>query len=348
MIYQNVDIDNFAFELPPEIISSEDLENRLAPVYDRLRLPAGRLELMSGIKERRFWPEGSAPSYGAILAGRKALERATVSRDRIGCLINCSVSRDFLEPATATVVHRNLDLPHNCLVFDISNACLGILSGMIVLANMIENNQVEAGLLVAGENCRSLVESTIHSLLNDPTVTRKSIKPYFASLTIGSGSVAVVMARRGLCSGGHRLRYEKTHAATEFNDLCQGNADKGMSDDSVTLMNTDSEMLMHRGVDTALATWNDFREENGLTAADFDCICTHQVGNAHKKLLFERLGLDPAKDFSTLQFMGNVGSVSCPLTVAMAEEAGKLKPGNMLAMLGIGSGINCTMLGVEW
>lgn len=348
MIYQNVDIDNFAYELPPEVISSEEIENRLGPVYERLGLPTGRLELMSGIKERRFWPQGSTPSYGAILAGRKALERASVSRDRIGCLINCSVSRDFLEPATATVVHHSLDLPGNCLVFDISNACLGILSGMIVLANMIENGQVEAGLLVAGENCRSLVESTINSLLNDPTVTRRSIKPYFASLTIGSGSVAVVMTRRGLSNDGHRLRYEKTLAATEYNNLCQGNADKGMNDDSVTLMNTDSETLMHRGVDAALATWNDFRKENSLTASDFDCICTHQVGNAHKKLLFERLDLDLAKDYSTLEYMGNVGSVSCPLTVAMAEEAKKIKSGERLAMLGIGSGINCTMLGVEW
>ncbi len=348
MIYQNVDIDNFSYELPPEIITSEEIENRLAPVYERLKLPAGRLELMTGIKERRFWPKGAAPSYGAILAGRKALERATISRDRIGCLINCSVSRDFLEPATATVVHQSLELPHECLVFDISNACLGILSGMIVLANMIENNQVEAGLLVAGENCRSLVESTIHSLLNDPTVTRKSIKPYFASLTIGSGSVAVVMTREGICKAGHRLKFERTYAATEFNNLCQGNADKGMNDDSVTLMNTDSETLMHRGIDTARATWNDFSEETGLTGSDFDCICTHQVGNAHKKLLYERLELDLAKDFSTLKFMGNVGSVSCPLTVAMAEDDGRLKPGDKLAMLGIGSGINCTMLGVEW
>lgn len=349
MIYKNVEIDNFAYELPPVIISSEDIEQRLAPVYRKLKLPEGRLELMSGIRERRFWKEGTPPSTGAYLAGKKALDRAAVPKAAIGCLINCSVSRDFLEPATASVVHEQLGLRNDCLIFDISNACLGVLSGMIVLANMIENGQIEAGLLVAGENCHSLVESTITALLEDASITRQSIKAYFASLTIGSGAVAVVMNRSGLCARrGHLLKYEKTLAATEFNHLCRGNADKGMSDNSLTLMNTDSEALLHSGVDAALRTWTEFSAESGLTARDFDCICTHQVGNAHRKLLFERLSLDPDKNFSSLEFMGNVGSVSCPLTVAMAEESGRLKAGGVLAMLGIGSGINCTMLGVEW
>ena len=64
--------------------------------------------------------------------------------------------------------------------------------------------------------------------------------------------------------------------------------------------------------------------------------------------IYAGLGLDTAKDFPTVEFMGNCGSASLPATAALAVQAGRLKPGQRLAMLGIGSGINCTMLGVEW
>jgi acyl-CoA:acyl-CoA alkyltransferase len=60
------------------------------------------------------------------------------------------------------------------------------------------------------------------------------------------------------------------------------------------------------------------------------------------------LGLSPEKNFQTLQILGNVGSVSAPITMAMAMEQGLFHPGERAALLGIGSGINCMMLGVEW
>lgn len=348
MLFENVNIDAVSYEFPEEKISSGELEMRLKPVYDRLRLRVGRLELMTGIKERRFWPLGTMPSDGAALAGEKALNSSGIPRNKVGCLLMCSVSRDFLEPATATVVHHKLKLPESAQVFDISNACLGVLTGMTVLANMIELGQVEAGLIVAGENSRPLVETTVRKILEDESIDRNSIKPYFASLTIGSGAAAVVMSRRGVGSSDHRFLGGVSLAATRHNNLCRGNSDRGMNDGADIMMSTDSETLMLEGVRAARKTWDELKKILGKDNGDFDCICTHQVGSAHKKLLIEELGLNPDKDFSTLAEYGNVGSVSCPATAAMAIESGALKPGGLLALLGIGSGINCTMLGVEW
>jgi 3-oxoacyl-[acyl-carrier-protein] synthase-3 len=201
MKYQHVRFQGFGYELPPDIISSQDIEERLAPVYEKLKLPQGRLELMSGIKERRFWPKGTRPSDGAVLAGKKAINASGIDPAQLDCLIFTSVSRDMMEPATASFVHNQLSLPERCLVFDISNACLGFLDGMIFLANMIELGQVKCGLLVAGETAEDLLESTINSLLADATLTRKSIKHSFASLTIGSGSVALVMTHEDFRPG---------------------------------------------------------------------------------------------------------------------------------------------------
>ena len=100
--YSHVCLHTFGYELPPRILTSEDIEKRLAPVYERLKLPPGRLQLMSGIRERRFWEPKTLPSQAATLAGKAVLKKAEIAADRVECLIFTSVSRDMMEPATAT------------------------------------------------------------------------------------------------------------------------------------------------------------------------------------------------------------------------------------------------------
>ncbi len=344
MKYSRVCLHAFGYELPPDVVTSDALELQLAPVYKRLKLPAGRLELMSGIRSRRFWKPGTRPSEGAILAGRKALLASGVDAAKIDFLVFTSVSRDMMEPATATFVHRSLGLGAQCQIFDISNACLGFLNGMIMLANMIELGQVRYGLVVAGETAEDLVNSTIEQLLNDTTLTRKSIKPAFASLTIGSGAVALVMGQKKLMDSKHYLRLGVCRANTRHNDLCQGgqNAEQG------TLMSTDSELLLTQGIATAEMCWQAFLEESGWDKETIDCYFCHQVGRAHAQLLFSSLALDPKRNFETLPVLGNVGSVSAPITLAMGIEKDRLKAGQRGAILGIGSGINSLMLGIDW
>lgn len=344
MLYTNVCLNSFGYELPPNEVSSAELEDRLAPVYERLKLPPGRLELMSGIQTRRFWNKGTRPSDGAAMAGRKALEASNVAPEDIDCLIFTSVSRDMMEPATASFVHRTLGISDNCHIFDISNACLGFLNGMVVMANMIELGQVRRGLIVAGETAEDLLESTIRHLLLDTSLTRKTMKPLFASLTIGSGAVALVMEDRRLHDTEHYLLGSACRAGTSHNDLCQG----GQNSEQGTLMSTDSELLLEKGVETATLCWQEFLRKMNWRKDDIDRFFCHQVGRAHARLLFQTLDLDVNRNFETLARLGNVGSVSAPVTMAMGIDAGILQPGDKAALLGIGSGINTLMLGLKW
>ncbi len=342
--YSHVCLDSFGYELPPRILTSQEIENRLAPVYERLRLPVGRLELMTGIRQRRLWPPGTRPSAAATLAGRRALKNGLRDPAEIECLIFTSVSRDMMEPATASFVHQNLGLSPTCLVFDVSNACLGFLDGMVMLANMIELGQVKNGLVISGETAEELLESTLVHLLQDTSLSRKGIKPAFASLTIGSGAIALIMERSGKSETRPRLAHGCWRANTSHSDLCHGNQSGG----KMTLMETNSEELLYRGVETAFLTWEDFSRRSGWGKGEIDRFFCHQVGSAHAKLLFERLGLETKKNFETLATLGNVGSVSAPITMAMAIEQEVFGPGQKAALLGIGSGINCMMLGIDW
>ena len=263
MRFKNVYIEGLGYHLPENRITSTDLEKRLSPLYKKLKLPEGRLELMSGIQERRFWDKGVFPSEVATIAGKKAIEDSGVYIKDIGCLISASVCRDFLEPSTASVVHNNLGLPEESFVFDVSNACLGVLNGMCLIANMIERNQIKAGLVVSGENGGPLVNNTIETLLARSDITRNSIKTSFASLTIGSAAAGVLLVKSGVSKKKHHLIGGISIAETHLNHLCKGNDDSGAGAEWAPLMETDSEKLMLEGCRLAGKTWRRTREVLG-------------------------------------------------------------------------------------
>lgn len=348
MQYKNVCLESIGYVIPDEIITSADIENRLAPLYERLRLPEGRLELMTGISERRFWAPETMPSEMSIESGRRALAAAEFGPERIGSLLHCSVCRDFLEPATASSVHHQLGLPPECVVYDVSNACLGLLNGVLQVANMIELGQIEAGLVVGTEGSRQLVENTIEQLNSDQTLTRNAIKSAVASLTIGSGSAGILLTHQRISKTKNRIVGAALRADTEHHGLCQSGRDETVGGGMQPLMNTDSEQLMRNGIASGVATFREFLFETGWTHDDIDRSVCHQVGATHRKLMLESMGLDENNDFPTFQWLGNTGSVALPITLAAAAADDFIKPGQNVGLFGIGSGINCLMMGLQW
>ena len=303
---------------------------------------------MSGIAERRIWPAGMLPGEKSIETAEKAIVRSGIDRRHFGALVHGSVCRDYLEPATASGVHHGLGLPRECTIYDVSNACLGLLNGMLQVANMIELGQIGAGVVVGTESSRALMEATIRQLNADTSLSRKDIKSAVASLTIGSGSAAIVLAHRDLSRKGNRLLGGVASATTEFCHLCRSGRDEAASDGMQPLMATDAETLMLEGVATAKTTFDRFLAAFDWNASDIDKTFCHQVGKAHRKLLLETLGLDPTIDYPTFDRLGNTGAVALPTAAALGIENGHVQQGNRVALLGIGSGINVVMLGVEW
>ena len=348
MRFQQVCIESLGYVLPEEVLTSNDVEQRLEPLYKRLRLPSGRLELMTGIRERRFWAANTMPSDSSIQSCRHALRAADLAPSQIGALIPASVCRDHLEPATASRVHDELGLPYDCVIYDVSNACLGILNGMLQAANMIELGQIDAALGVGSEGSRALVETTIDSLNRDPSWTRRSVKLAVASLTIGSASVAVALTHESISQTQNQLLGGAVMANTEHHRLCHSGSDEAASTGMPPLMTTDSEKLMAEGIKTGAACFNRFKETLHWSQNDIDRSICHQVGTAHRKLMLESLNLRPETDFATLEYLGNTGSAALPTTLALGLEYGHVNKGDQLALLGIGSGINLVMLGVDW
>lgn len=298
---------------------------------------------MTGIKERRFWERPVSASEASALAAVEVLNKTKLEKAELDLLAHAAVCRDRLEPATAAYVHQRIGLSGRTQIFDISNACLGFLNAMVLAGSMIEGSQIDSALIVAGENGKPLVENTIEQLLN-PAQTRNSIKPFFANLTIGAGAVAAVLGRASKLDGGiGRLVGGVVETDTRHNDLCEGDS----SGSNALQMQTDSEELLNAGIGVAERAWKKFEETTGWNEETPDRVITHQVGRAHQRRLFEALQLIPEKDFSTYEFLGNVGSVSLPITLAMAMEKDAVKAGDKVALLGIGSGLSSMMLALQ-
>lgn len=339
MKFSHVRLHSTGFVEPPLYLTSDEIEKKLAPLYERAKLPEGRLELQTGIRRRGFWPTGTRPSSIATEAAEKILR--SFPREKIDILIHASVCRDFLEPATAAQVHRNLRLPATTMISDLSNACLGVLSAILMTGQMIESGAIKSALIVSGENGGPLLEQTLAHLLNDPQMDRKRIKPFMASLTIGSAGVAVLLTHETLAPSAPKILGGTTLTDSESVELCQGDGNTGG-----LMMETDSEALLKAGVKLARENWEKTKALLGWTVPDK--IIPHQVGTAHRLAFLETLGLPVDRDFETFKEFGNTGSAALPLTLMKAEAAGFLKKGDKVALLGIGSGLTSTMLGVEW
>ncbi len=346
MLYSKVYIDSFGYELAPNVVTSDDIEKRLEPLYEALHFQKGQLEALTGIKERRFWDTGYSMHEGAIKAGQKALDASHVSPQDIGMLIYGGVCRDNLEPATACAVSHGLGLGVEAHVYDVSNACLGVLNGMIQVANAIELGQIKAGLLVSCESARQIIDFTIESLLESKNMNH--FKKTIATLTGGSGAVAVLLTEASISNQGHRLLGGAIRNETLHHKLCRWGPDTGIPASGRHVMQTDSIGVLQHGVTLGIETYKDFKENLSWPEDKPDKVICHQVGATHQRNILESIGIPKEKDFTTFKYLGNIGTVSLPITAAIANERGFLAKNDLVGFFGIGSGLNCLMLGIKW
>lgn len=338
MRFENLSILKVRHVDAPQVVTSAEIQAELSETMERIGLPPNLLESLAGIHERRFWNEQTEPSDAATMAAERVLEDSDLDRSRLGVLINTSVCRDYIEPSTACLVHGNLKLPATCMNMDIGNACLAFLNGMEVVGNMIERGQIDYGMVVDGESSRFLTESTI-ARLKRPETDMTTFREEFASLTTGSGAVAMLLARSDLAKDGHRLCGTFSRAATQHNRLCLGQVDRGV---------TDTRSLLVAGVELSRQTWLGAQEHLGFGETDVDEYCIHQVSQRHAEQLAETLKVDLEKALLIVGQFGNIGPASVPIVLSKADELGRIQAGDRVVLAGIGSGLNCTVGEVIW
>ena len=338
MLFQHVAIAGLAHIDAPRRLSTDEINARLKPTLDRLGIKTDVLQDIAGIHARRLWDGEVQASDAATLAGVKALADAGIDPSRVGLLVNTSVSRDFLEPSTASIVSGNLGLSEECQNFDVANACLAFLNGMDIASRMIERGEIDYALVVDGETANLAYDKTMERMLA-PDVTEEQFRNEMATLTLGCGAAGMVLARAELAPGAPRYKGGVTRAATQWNGLCRGNLDR---------MVTDTRMLLIEGLKLAQKTFVAAKQALGWVVEEMDEFVIHQVSKAHTAAFIKAFGIDPKKVMTIFGEHGNIGPASVPIVLSKLREMGRLKKGDRVALLGIGSGLNCSMAEVVW
>jgi 3-oxoacyl-[acyl-carrier-protein] synthase-3 len=322
----------------PVVVSSADMDDRLADVYARVGLRPGMMQRLAGIHERRWWNKGTTFADGAAMAGAKAMAEAGVNPGDIGLMVNTSVSRAHLEPSTAVAVHHALGLPSSCQNFDVANACLGFVNGMQLAAAMLESGQIDYALIVNGEDARGIHNATISRLQNGDG-DAKAVFAQFASLTLGSGAAAMVLGRTDAHPEGHPFLGGATRSGSEHHLLCVGDMD---------YMHTDSTGLMNAGLALSRELWAESAADFGWNDPDraIERYVMHQVSTVHTKAISKALDIDQTRVPLTFPNRGNLGPAAIPFT--LSGIAGELNQGDRVLLMGIGSGLNASISEIVW
>jgi 3-oxoacyl-[acyl-carrier-protein] synthase-3 len=347
--FKHVCIEAMVLSSPPIKVASSELEDRLAPLYQRLSVPFGTLEKLSGVRSRNFWDGSMLPSKVATLAATQALDESSFSREHIGAIFNCSVTRDYFEPATSCLIHRNLGLGEYAMAMDISNACIGFSNGILMVANMIERGIIKAGLVTSGEIVERVIDAHIRHLLAKEDITREQLLKLLPSFTLGSGAVAFVLCHESLSTKGHKLLGSVARSATQFSELCMGNADYVLSQrDFNPLMETESSKLITSAATLGGRMWADASEAFNWSKQDIDHIFCHQVGKQVNQAFYEEMGLEMEKEFTIYKDWGNLISAALPACLVIGSKQKNIKPRDKVLLTAFGSGLNSIFTAIEW
>jgi len=177
-------IESLGIRLPEKRMSTEELMRTCR------RRPRLDLERITGIRERRV-AEGEFAADLAIGAARRAMELSRHRAEDLDVVVCTSISKhnapdEFgFEPATAVLVRKAIGAKR-ALVFDVVNACAGMLNGIWVVQGLIRAGVAKCGLVVSGEHNMPLARTAAREV-------RHSLDRQLAALTLGDCGAAVVL-----------------------------------------------------------------------------------------------------------------------------------------------------------
>jgi 3-oxoacyl-[acyl-carrier-protein] synthase-3 len=338
---RGVRISGTGAAIPPTIVSTAEVEDRAG--ISEFGFESGWLERVTGVHERRWAEPEVKPSDLAAEAGQKALASAGVDPLAIDAVLFAGITKDFFEPATANVVAEAVGAC-KARVFDIMNACNGFIDAIDTADSLIRCGKARRVLVTTGE--RVSIVSRCHARTIDELI--KSL----AALMVGDGGGAVVLEatddlRQGFLA--REFRSDPTqwrHAiggrlrpTSQACEICGSLIDPRFL--------ADGRKLFEAGLALMPPTIDAVMQRTGWTYDELDIVFCHE---AHKRFVEEggALGGRVDKIWSTVERFGNTSTVSLPLAIAEASEAGALVPGTKSLLVAGSSGMSMAAMTMVW
>ena len=325
-----------AVYLPAAVLSSEDLEARVRAESPGVNIPWHAVRRISGVKSRHIAADDEQTSDLAAAAARVSLARAAVDRKDVDALIFAAASQDLTEPATANIVQEKLGT--NCPVFDIKNACNSFLCGLQVAESLIASGQYRNVLVASGEIPSRGIKWSVRDF--------DDFRLSFAGYTLGDAGAAALVSG----TDDHRgIFYRKFQTESRYWNIgtVPGGGSMHPRGDEWTYFVGDGTRIGAAVASIGPGIFHDALRATGTTIHDYARILVHQVTMPFLKEFCGTTGVPMNKLVVTLPALGNMASASMPVQLALAEARGEVRSGDLVAWVGMASGISLGVMLME-
>ncbi len=315
--------------LPEKIVTNDDLA-KIVETSDEW------VTSRTGIKERRIADPETATSDLATEAALKALAKAGISAEEIDLIIVATSTPDFSAfPATACVVQKNIGAK-KAAAFDLETACSGFVYSMVIANQFIATGMYKYCLVIGAEVFSRIIDWTDRN----------------TCVLFGDGAGAAVLGpaegEEGILSStlgadGEGGRFLDVYAGGTRMPVTQEVLDKKLN----TIRMDGSEVfkfavrIMESASLSALG-------KVGMDASDIDYLVPHQANIRIVSAAAKRLNLPLDKVAINLDRYANTSAASVPIALDEALEAGKIKKGDIVVMVGFGAGLTWGSAVLRW
>ena len=295
------------------------------------------LERLTGIHERRVSLGDDDSLSLAVGAARDCLARSGRRAEDIDLVVSCSITKyrdglvQWLEPTTSAAVARAIGATH-ATTFDLSNACAGTLTGVLVANNWVRRGAIRRALVVSGEYISRLGTNAARHV-------RSILSREMASLTLGDAGGAVLVERAEAGEPGITLTGFTTVA--DHSRLCLAYPARH---EAGARMFTQARAIHQVAIADTPGLLREALEAAGLRIDELDHVVPHQTSaraiRKGMREVSEALGGAPRNPaVVTVDRYGNTASTTHVVALVEELDAGRLLPGDRVALVALASGL---------
>lgn len=324
-----------AVHLPERRLSVTEVEEEMAALNPDLDLPHGLIERFTGVRNRYVAPADWEASDLAVAASRRLFEQRGLGPDDLDLVIFAAASGDVLEPATVHIVAEQLGV--TCPVFDLKNACNSVLNAVEVGDALIRAGSYRRILVTCGEAPTRLLGTTVTSVQDYvESCAALTMSDVGAALLLEASDEPGVLAHR-MGANSRAWRASVTAMTT--------NADGRLE---IGRLKVKPMKMLRSLAETDFSLITKLLAENDLTMDDFDIVCVSQISVPYTRQFCQSLGISDEKVLITVDEYGCANAASIPQQLAAAEASGRLRGGDLVCLVGLGSGLSFGVVVVRW
>jgi 3-oxoacyl-[acyl-carrier-protein] synthase-3 len=317
-----VTITGLGCHVPEKVLTNDDLA-RIVDTNDEW------IVTRTGIRERHIAAEDEALTDVALPAAREALEQAGLAAADVDLLIVATVTPDMAFPASAALIADQLGA-HEAAAYDLSAGCTGFMYAVAQAYGMVAAGLVDNALVVGADVLSKILDWDDRSTV----------------VLFGDGAGAVVLRRSD--DGGGFLGFELGAEGAGGVHLWLPGSGSRRFDENERHVKMNGREVFKFATRVLVSSAEKVLDECGKTVEDVDLYVPHQANVRIIDHATKKLGIPEEKVVINVDRYGNTSSGSIPLALADAAADGRLKPGALVLMTGMGAGLTWGSALIEW